>query len=171
MFASNSRGAHRSHPLATTAASGPAGSHAADCCDCAAHRTFVSARPARPGYVSSLTVLLPLIACAFCPACLTLWAPLLASLGLGFALPEAVHPVGIGIAVLVALAPAVLRARRAKVWRPLLFVAAGAGMLLATHALHGGRIVELLGALGLVVGSVLERRANNAMGLSNGVAP
>ena len=173
MSASISRGSHRLHPLAAAAPSITSGTAnlRSSRCDCAAHRTFGSGRHARPGNMSSLTLLLPLLACAFCPACLTLWAPLLASLGLGFALPEAVHPAGIGIAVLVALAPAAQRARRAKAWRPLLFVAAGAGMLLATHAVHGGRIIELLGALCLVLGSLLERRAGSVTGLTKGVAP
>jgi hypothetical protein len=110
-----------------------------------------------------------LVACAFCPACLTLWAPLLASLGLGFALPDAVHPAGIAIAVLVAVTPAVLRARLAKVWPPLLFVAAGAVLFLATHVFGAGRAVELFGAISLIAGSVLERRASSASRLATGV--
>ena len=116
-----------------------------------------------------LTVLLPLVACAFCPACLTFWAPLLASLGLGFALPEAAHPAGIAIAVLVVLAPAALRARRVKVWRPLLLVAVGAAVLVATHTLGGGRFVEFLGALSLILGSFLERRAGGVAPVAQGV--
>jgi hypothetical protein len=171
MFASTtSRGARRSPPVATVPGptSGAAISHASHC-DCDAHRRVASRRSARAGRPSILTVLLPLVVCAFCPACLTLWAPLLASLGLGLALPEVVHPTGIAVAVLVALAPAALRARRAKVWRPLLFVAAGAGLLVATHVLGRGRIIELQGALCLVLGSVLERRASSVVRFANGV--
>ncbi|HEY3666162.1 MAG TPA: hypothetical protein VGL19_09190, partial [Polyangiaceae bacterium] len=133
MFASfTSRAAHRSQAVATVPATPlTADSH----CDCDAHRAIASRHSARPGRASMLTVLLPLLVCAFCPACLTLWGPLLASLGLGFALPEAAHPAGIAVALLVALVPAALRARRAKVWRPLLLVAAGAAVLVATHTL------------------------------------
>ena len=176
MFASSSsRRTHRSHPLVLTApstrpdAAGPHPSH----CDCAAHRAVASSLsedPARAAYVSLPSLFLPLVACAFCPACVTLWAPLLASLGLGFALPGAVHPAGIARAVLVAVTPAVLRARRAKAWLPLLFVAAGAVLFLATHVFGAGRAVELLGAISLVVGSALERRASSASRLANGIA-
>ena len=169
-LSTTSRGARRSPPVATVPgrASSAVYSHASHC-DCEAHRRIASRRSARSGQASILTLLLPLLVCAFCPACLSLWAPLLASLGLGFALPEVVHPAGIAVAVLVALAPAALRAQRAKVWRPLVFVAAGAGLLVATHLLGGGRLIELLGALCLVLGSVLERRASRAVRLANGV--
>jgi hypothetical protein len=169
LASSTSRTVHRSGAVATVPAptSRAADSQGAHC-DCDAHRAIISRRAARPGRPSMLIALLPLLACAFCPACLTLWAPLLASLGLGFALPEAVHPAGIAIAVLVALAPAALRARRAKVWRPLLLVAAGAAVLVATHTLGGGRFVELLGALSFVFGSFLERRASSVTLLLKG---
>jgi hypothetical protein len=90
---------------------------------------------------------------------MTLWAPLLASIGLGFALPESVHSVGLGLAVLVALAPAASHARRTRAWHPMLFVIAGAGAFLSTHAFEGGRLPEVFGALSLVLGSFLERRA------------
>jgi hypothetical protein len=133
-------------------------------CDCDAHRRIAPRRSVRAEQQTILTALLPLVVCAFCSACLTLWAPLLASLELGFALPEAVHPAGIAVAAMVALAPAALRARR-----PLLFVAAGAGVLIATHVPGRGRVIELLGALCLVSGSVLERRVSSVPRLARGV--
>jgi hypothetical protein len=171
LASSSSRRIHRSHRLVRAA---PPARVRSSHCDCAAHRAIASdqsERTVRPAYQSLLTLLLPLVACAFCPACLTLWAPLLASLGLGFALPEAVHPAGIAIAVLVALAPAARRAQRAKVWPPLVFVAAGAVLFLATHALGNGRLVELIGAVSLVFGSVLERRASSDFRLGDSVTP
>jgi hypothetical protein len=172
MFASStSRRTHRSHPLVLAAPS--TRPYAADSdsshCDCAAHRAIASGRSqrlARSAYVSFSPLLLPVVACAFCPACPTL----LASLGPGLALPDAVHPAGIAIAVLVAVTPAVLRARRAMVWPPLLFVVAGAAVFLATHFPRAGRTVELLGAISLIVGSVLERRASSASRLAIGMA-
>ena len=127
-------------------------------CDCPAHRAVVRI-PGRSVQPSLLAALAPLLVCAFCPACMTLWAPLLASIGLGFALPESVHSVGLGLAILAALAPAAWHARRAQFWQPVLFVVAGAGVFLSTHAFEGGRLTEVLGALSLVLGSSLERRA------------
>jgi hypothetical protein len=62
-----------------------------------------------------------------------------------------------------------LRAQRAQVWRPMLLVAAGAGVLVVTHAAGGGRSVDLSGALCLIVGSVLERRASSVRRLAHGV--
>ena len=137
-------------------------------CDCAAHRAVSQRHPTHGGRSSWVSLILPLVVCAFCPACLALWAPLLASLGLGFALPDAVHPIGLGVAVLVALLPATRRARRTELWRPLLFVVAGAAGLLASHALGESRLIEVLGALSLVIGSVMERRASSAVRPSNG---
>jgi hypothetical protein len=85
--------------------------------------------------------------------------PLLASIGLGFALPESVHSAGLGLAIAVALAPAAWHSRRARVLRPALFALAGATLLVATHAWGGGRLSEAFGALSLVLGCFLERRA------------
>jgi hypothetical protein len=133
--------------------------HAEDShCDCAAHHAVAIRFPdARRG--SLLAALLPLFVCAFCPACLTLWMPLLASVGLGFALPERVHSLGLGLAIAVALGPAAWHARRVRVWGPVLFVLAGASVFVATHAWGVGRLCECFGALSLVLGCFLERRA------------
>ncbi|HEY0468826.1 MAG TPA: hypothetical protein VGC79_31750 [Polyangiaceae bacterium] len=149
-----------SHPPPPPASRGPAHSKFAHLhCDCAAHRAVLVQLPRRARNGSVAATLLPLLVCAFCPACIALWAPLLASVGLGFALPESVHSVGLGIAIAVAVAPAAWHAWRARVWQPVLFVLVGAGVFVATHALDGGRLSEVLGALSLVSGSFLERRA------------
>jgi len=157
MFESTSPSSHPAPPVAAPSPAHSKSPHAH--CDCAAHRAALVRIPPRAQQGSLIATLLPLLVCAFCPACIALWAPLLASVGLGFALPESVHSVGLGIAVAVALAPAVWHAGRARLWQPVLFVLVGASAFVATHAWSGGRVSEVLGALSLVVGTFLERRA------------
>jgi hypothetical protein len=48
------------------------------------------------------------------------------------------------------------------------FVAPRAALALASHAFGGGRSIELLGALCLVVGSVLERCTSKALPVADG---
>jgi hypothetical protein len=130
-------------------------------CDCAAHRA-ASTGIGSERKQTALAVLFPILVCAFCPACLPLWAPLLASLGLGFALPEALHPVAIAAAVLIAMLPAGARALRLRTWWPVLIVAVGGTLFLASHAAPSGQIAEVCGALFLVTSSLLERRISAA---------
>ncbi len=150
-----------SQPPPPVAARGPAHSTFGHShCDCAAHRAALVQLPRRAGRKRFLfAALLPLFVCAFCPACIALWAPLFASIGAGFALPESVHSVSLGLAIAVAVAPAVWHAARGRVWLPVLFVLLGSSAFVAAHAFGSGRISEVLGALSLVAGSFLESRA------------
>ncbi len=157
MFESTSPSSHPPPPVAARAPVHSKFSHSH--CDCAAHRAVVVQLPRGTGRNSLFAALLPLFVCAFCPACIALWAPLLASIGAGFALPESVHSIGLVLAIAVAVAPAARHAGRTRVWPPLAFVLVGSSVFVATHAFGGGRISEVLGALSLVGGSFLERRA------------
>lgn len=120
-------------------------------CDCAAHR--VQAKSSA-GLWSSL---LPALACAVCPACLTAYAKVLSLFGVGFGLSEAQHlglligAIGISVAV---------SARRAwqtkRVW-PLMVACGGVTLLALGHVvLHE---LEWVGAVVLLGGAVAEQRA------------
>ena len=173
MLASQSRRTNRSVPVVLTPSvtfRAVTPDSKASYCDCPAHRAADASRLGRSEKASLLSMLAPLFVCAFCPACLTLWAPLFASLGVGFALPEAVHPAAMGVAAVVALAPAMRRAHQARFWKPVWFVCCGAVLFLVSHAIEGGRVIELGGALCLVLGNVLERRLSGAQRRAVGAA-
>lgn len=87
------------------------------------HRT-VAHRAAR-----ALSVVAPVVACAFCPACLASYTKLLSLVGVGLALTEEQHTVLLTSALGVSIAASVWRARRAGRWSP--FAGAFTGALLA----------------------------------------
>lgn len=118
--------AEASHGEAVQPASATA-SHA-HACDCAGHRRQQQAA-ARPDHGVWAT-LLPLVACAFCPACLSLWATILSALGVGFALSESQHRVALLVAVGVALGAGLWRARITQRLAPLGLSALGCALLL-----------------------------------------
>ena len=133
---------------------GPA-AHAS--CQCAAHRAITERAEVRPERGSSRFWIsaLPVLACAFCPACLAGWAPLLASLGLGIVLPPMAHALALVVAIALSLGPAVIRARRAGTSRPLVLSGSAALVLLAGHA-SDVWVVELLGSTMLVVAGLAQ---------------
>jgi energy-converting hydrogenase Eha subunit E len=80
-------------------------------CDCAAHRDAAhDGNPARVGLSASL---LPMLACAVCPACLATYAKLLSLVGVSVGFTEFQHSLllAFAIAVSVLVAHAALRVR------------------------------------------------------------
>lgn len=159
MLTSALAGTRRSLRVASTTAS-PSGvrTGCVSECGCVAHS--VTKRPDDSGAPSLWSVILPLVACAFCPACLAVWAPVLTSLGLGFSLPESAHLAALLLIVPLSVGPAGVRAYRSRAWRPLVFTGGGALSLIAGHVLDTW-VLELLGAAGLVLGGVLQHRASH----------
>jgi len=113
------------------------------------------ARPSREGgWRGRLASVAPLLACALCPACLTVWSTLLSAVGVQAGLAgmgEEAHGVVLGVAVLVAMGVAAWRAISTRDVRPALLPAAGCGMLVAAHALdveslEWAGVAALLGA-------------------------
>jgi hypothetical protein len=103
------------------------------------------------------SVLVPLIACAFCPACLAVWAPFLATLGIGIVLSEAQHGILLFLAVTVSIGLAALRARRTAAWVPFALTVAGGSILLSSHWLGENVWLSLLGIAGLLSGTIFAR--------------
>lgn len=122
-----------------------------DGCDCAAHH------PPAPGG-SWLTAALPALACAVCPACLSLYAKLGSITGVGWGLSESTHERLLFAAVGVSLVVSAWRTwRRRRAW-PLGVAMVGAAAVLAGHALgHGiGASLEWIGVLIMLVGGLAE---------------
>jgi FtsH-binding integral membrane protein len=118
--------------------------HAAGHCDCPAHRNV---KPDAARRASWWSALLPILACALCPACISAWAPLLATAGLGLALTESHHTALLLGAIAVSLVVAVWRARRTQAWVPLLLTTTGGASMLAGHLLDDNVLLAGLGAL------------------------
>jgi hypothetical protein len=131
--------------------------HRAGPCDCPVHRTAARAGARETGSPWWLSVA-PVLACAFCPACLSVWAPTLSVLGVGIAWTESQHVAALALAVTIALVPAALAARRRGRVGPLVATLVGSALLVAGHLTGGKHILEVTGMAALLAGAALGRR-------------
>ena len=121
-------------------------------CDCTAHS------PASPPVQQSTgwQAVLPLLACAFCPACLSMYAKVLSVFGVGIGLSDEYHRLLLSAAVAISVS---LSARRSwtskRVW-PVLTAALGAGLILIGHLANELHAVEWFGVLVLLGGGWAE---------------
>ncbi|WP_426752633.1 MerC domain-containing protein [Myxococcus sp. Y35] len=136
-------------------------STSAAACDCAHHRGQSPANPNERGKVPGgrWSVLVPLLACAVCPACLSTYAQVLSFVGVGLSLTESVHQVMLAVAVTVSLAVSGWRFRRLRRLGPLLATAAGCALLVLGHALEENPVLTWGGVAVLLAGGLWERRA------------
>lgn len=126
--------------------------HAHVGCDCAAHRR--SDRAAAPS--SLLSSLVPVLACAVCPACLTTYAKVFSSAGAGLGLSDAHHELILGVAVVASVGLSAWRTRRTGRRWPLVTALAGAGAIVLGHAVEGLHALEWVGVSILLVGGLTE---------------
>jgi hypothetical protein len=127
--------------------------HRCDCHGPAARRAAAGAPPA-----TIWSAIVPILACALCPACLPLYANLLAALGLGFAMTEGEHHVLLAAAVIVAVGYGAWRALRTHRILPFAVSAGGCGLMVAGHALGEVGFLSWLGVAVLLAGGWVERR-------------
>ena len=122
-------------------------------CDCAHHRAATDAEP-RAGWFAALA---PAIACAFCPACLSIYGAVWKAVGLGALVSEGSHHVVLAVAIAVTLVLAARVARQRRAASPLAIAAIGSVLLTVGHA-DEAVAVEWLGLAVLVVGPIVDRR-------------
>lgn len=132
--------------------------HSGSSCDCPGHRQ--AGQPERNPQPSSSVwaSLLPVPLCAFCPACMSVWAPLLGMVGIGLALPEALHGALLFSSVTLSLAIVGRRAFRRKFWGAFWLALAGNTCLVANHFAGERGIVTALGVACLLLAAGWERR-------------
>jgi hypothetical protein len=120
-------------------------------CDCPAHRREP---PTRTGWWATL---IPVLACALCPACLGVYAQIFSAIGVGFELSSRVHAGLLVTAVVLSIAVGGWRASRMRWAWPIATALAGCTALLAGHFVDV-HLLEWSGLAILVVGGLLERR-------------
>jgi hypothetical protein len=140
------------------------GHHRHHACDCAGHRKLArnDAAPTAWG------ALLPILACAICPACLSMYAKLLSLAGVGFGLSEAQHHLLLAVAVTASVLISAWRTwRTGRAW-PVATAALGAGLILVAHLAGDLHVAEWAGVLVLLAGGLVEqfrfRRAAVSLG-------
>jgi hypothetical protein len=124
----------------------------AHACECAAHRASIATAP-NAGMWSTL---LPVLACAVCPACLTTYAKLFSVLGVGFGLSEFQHLVILGVAIGGSISVSAWRSWRTRRAWPIAIALSGSTLVVTGHFAGDLYVVEWVGVLLLLVGGLTE---------------
>ncbi len=103
---------------------------------------------------SGLAALAPVLACAFCPACLSLYAKLASTVGAGLAISEAAHTALLALAMIVSIAASSYRYRATRRGWPYALSWFGVGLMTLAHVLGELTSLELAG-MGALIASVL----------------
>jgi hypothetical protein len=145
------------HPARFTAALDHAtmweGNHGdGSACDCC-RQVPPEAPEASAGIWSAL---LPVLACALCPACLTTYTKLLSLVGSSLHFDEALHHVLLAVALALSVGVSAWRSwRSGRAW-PLLLAVGGSALVAGGHLLHELHVLEWAGVLVLLVGGLGE---------------
>lgn len=126
-------------------------------CDCTGHR--IAEKPRTASQWGWLSNLVPILACALCPVCLSAYATILSALGVGFALTEGQHALLLGIAVAAALLAGIWRARMTRRYEPLGICMLGCAMLVFADILHENRALAIVGIILLVIAMLWDKRS------------
>jgi hypothetical protein len=135
-------------------------------CDCAAHRAAShAAHHAQPGDAappqaagSWWTSVAPVLACAVCPACMSTYAKVLSTLGVGVFLTETQHHALLIGAVSLSLAIGVWRGHKGRRWSPFFLTLLGCALLVSGHLLGDVRALSWSGMAVLLGGGLWEHR-------------
>lgn len=135
-------------------------------CDCAAHRHGGAAHrhggaahrhDAAAPAPTMWAALLPVLACAMCPVCLSTYAKILSVAGVGVGLSEAHHRALLAVAVSISIGASAFRARRARRLWPVVVAVVGAALVIGGHLLGEIGWVEWTGMVVLLGGALAER--------------
>lgn len=124
-------------------------------CDCGAHRQAAArSSGARTGVWASV---IPILACAVCPACIATYAKVFSLLGVSVGLSELHHTVLLGIAIAVSTLVSAWRSvRTRRIW-PVAFATLGASLVLAGHVRGELHALEWAGVLTLLGSGLVEQ--------------
>lgn len=121
-------------------------------CDCGHDHAPKTATDSQSGWLASL---LPLLACAVCPACLSAYAKVFSAFGVGLLLTETQHAIIMAIAVSSSILVSAWRSVRSGRRWPLAVSLSGSVLVVAGHLVEVGA-VEWLGVIVLLVGGLVE---------------
>lgn len=102
------------------------------------------------------SAVLPLLACAVCPACLATYTKLFSLVGVSLGLDEAAHQLLLAVALVISVGVSAWRSwRTGRAW-PLLVAACGSALVAAGHLLGDLHALEWAGVLVLLAGGLSE---------------
>lgn len=121
-------------------------------CDCGHDHAPKAATDSKSGWLASV---LPLLACAVCPACLSAYAKVFSAFGVGLLLTETQHAVIMAIAVSSSILVSAWRSVRSGRRWPLAVSLSGSVLVVSGHLIEVSA-VEWLGVVVLLVGGLVE---------------
>ncbi len=108
--------------------------------------------------------ILPILACALCPACIGVWAQVLSVVGIGLVITEAQHHALLAVAIAIALAMSVYRFARTRVVGPFVMTIMGSASLAGAHFFAEENHLLSWVSIAVILGASLwQRRAEHAM--------
>lgn len=132
--------------------------HGSGCCD--GHHHHHRASHERSSVLGSI---LPILACALCPACIGVWAQVLSVVGIGLVITEAQHHVLLAIAITVALAMSVYRFVRTRIVGPFVLTIIGCASLAGSHFFaEENHLLSWLSIAVILGASLWQRRAERS---------
>jgi hypothetical protein len=114
--------------------------------------------PGRDGATGLWATILPVVACALCPACVSTYAKIFATIGVAAALSKRQHLALLVFAVVMSVGISAYRSWRSRRAWPVVVALAGCTLLSAGHLIEANAL-EWCGIAILVVGGMLEQRA------------
>jgi ABC-type nickel/cobalt efflux system permease component RcnA len=123
-------------------------------CDCAAHRH--AAKGSGDARTGTWETILPILACAVCPACMATYAKVLSLVGVSVGLSELHHTVVLAVAIAVSTLVSAWRSLRTRrVW-PVAFAVLGSSLVIAGHVRGELHALEWTGVLVLLGSGLAE---------------
>lgn len=113
--------------------------------------------PPSPSRGRVFASLAPALACAFCPACLSTYAKVLALAGVGVVLTERQHTVLLAAAIALSVVAGGWAAARSGRVGPLAVAVLGCGLIAAGHLRSDPSWLEWTGVCTLILGGFVER--------------
>jgi len=121
-------------------------------CDCAAHRAPAVTAPS----TGLWSAIVPVLACAVCPACMTTYTKLLSVLGVGFGLSRFHHLVLLVVAISASIGVSAWRSwHTRRVW-PIAIAVTGSALVATGHFAGDLHALEWAGILLLLAGGLTE---------------
>jgi hypothetical protein len=132
--------------------SNPVHGHGA-ACDCVRHTPKKVSAGASSGAWSAL---LPVLACAVCPACLATYTKLLSLVGVSLGLDEMLHQLLMSVALVTSVGVSAWRSwRTGRLW-PVLLATGGSALVAGGHLFGDLHAVEWAGVFVLLAGGLSE---------------
>jgi ABC-type nickel/cobalt efflux system permease component RcnA len=123
-------------------------------CDCSAHRR--ASKLSSEASTGTWETILPILACAVCPACMATYAKLFSLLGVSVGLSELHHTIVLVVAIAVSTLVSAWRSLRTRRIWPVAFAVLGSSLVITGHVRGELHALEWAGVLVVLASGLVE---------------